>query len=112
MAKKKKPKEYEIRSFEDFTNIINEKNCDMICGNFYAMIKQFVEMKKKVPEIQLMGFNWIDDGKIEILPPQFTIVVEGDENDFKKEEFVLKFCEKCFQMTNHIGDECQKCKKK
>jgi len=24
----------------------------------------------------------------------------------------LDFCEECFQMTNHIGDECQKCKAK
>jgi hypothetical protein len=31
-----------------------------------------------------------------------------------KEELELRldFCEKCFQMTNHIGDECQKCKAK
>ena len=31
-----------------------------------------------------------------------------------KEELVLRldFCEECFQMTNHIGDECQKCKAK
>lgn len=27
-------------------------------------------------------------------------------------EFRLDFCEECFQMTNHIGDECQKCKAK
>ena len=27
-------------------------------------------------------------------------------------EYRLEFCEECFQMTNHIGDECQKCKSK
>jgi len=27
-------------------------------------------------------------------------------------EFELKFCEECFQMTNHIGNICQKCKSK
>ena len=27
-------------------------------------------------------------------------------------EFRLDFCEECFQMTNHIGDDCQKCKAK
>jgi len=27
-------------------------------------------------------------------------------------EFRLDFCEECFQMTNHIGDDCQKCKSK
>ena len=25
-------------------------------------------------------------------------------------ELRLDFCEECFQMTNHIDDECQKCK--
>jgi len=25
-------------------------------------------------------------------------------------ELRLDFCEKCFQMTNHLNDECQKCK--
>ena len=28
------------------------------------------------------------------------------------EELRLDFCEECFQMTNHLGDECQKCKAK
>lgn len=27
-----------------------------------------------------------------------------------EKELRLDFCEECFQMTNHIGDECQKCK--
>lgn len=27
-------------------------------------------------------------------------------------ELRLDFCEECFQMTNHIGDDCQKCKAK
>jgi hypothetical protein len=30
----------------------------------------------------------------------------------EKLELHLDFCEECFQMTNHIGDECQKCKAK
>jgi len=30
----------------------------------------------------------------------------------KKIEFHLDFCDICFQMTNHVGDECQKCKAK
>lgn len=24
-------------------------------------------------------------------------------------ELRIDFCEKCFQMTNHLDDECQKC---
>ena len=27
-------------------------------------------------------------------------------------EFRLDYCDECMQMTNHIGDECQKCKVK
>lgn len=30
----------------------------------------------------------------------------------KERELRLDFCEKCFQMTNHLDDECQKCKAK
>ena len=25
-------------------------------------------------------------------------------------EYELEFCEKCYQMTNHLGGICQKCK--
>ena len=25
-------------------------------------------------------------------------------------DFELKFCEKCFQMTNHLDGKCKKCK--
>lgn len=28
----------------------------------------------------------------------------------KEKELHLDFCEVCFQMTNHLDDECQKCK--
>lgn len=28
----------------------------------------------------------------------------------KKPDFVLKFCHACIQMTNHINNQCQKCK--
>lgn len=30
----------------------------------------------------------------------------------KSNEFELAFCDKCFQMTNHINGVCQKCKSK
>ena len=26
--------------------------------------------------------------------------------------FELKYCDECIQMTNHVGNECQKCKSK
>lgn len=28
----------------------------------------------------------------------------------EEKELRLDFCEICFQMTNHLDDECQKCK--
>ena len=30
----------------------------------------------------------------------------------EEKELHLDFCEECFQMTNHLGDECLKCKAK
>lgn len=37
-------------------------------------------------------------------------VPKGNKKNNSK-EFVLKFCDNCYQMTNHIGKICQKCKK-
>lgn len=93
---------YEINSFEDFVNVVNEENCDMLCGNFYGVISQFIKMRKKVPGLKFSGFNWIDDGKLEVRNPKITVVVD--------DSFELGFCSKCFQMTNHIAGVCQKCK--
>ena len=59
-------------------------------------------MRKKVPGLKFSGFNWIDDGKLEVRNPKITVVVEDD--------FELKFCPNCIQMTNHIAGVCQKCK--
>jgi len=30
----------------------------------------------------------------------------------EENELYLDFCEECFQMTNHLNGECQKCKAK
>lgn len=30
--------------------------------------------------------------------------------DGPEDEFELEFCEVCYQMTNHLNGECQKCK--
>lgn len=75
--KQKKPKEHIIRSFEDFIKVVNEKNCDMLCGNFYGVVLQYLETKKIHKDVEFLGFTWIDDGKIEIKSPQFII-------DYKK----------------------------
>lgn len=63
---KSKNKEYQIRTFEDFTKVVNDKNVDMLCGNFYGVILQFIQMRKSNPKLKFTGFNWIDDGKLEI----------------------------------------------
>lgn len=43
---------------------------------------------------------------------KLTQVPESDEKEDKKQtqDFILAFCGKCNQMTNHIGTACQKCK--
>lgn len=38
-------------------------------------------------------------------PPDAKPVLADSSPDFE-----LKFCEKCFQMTNHLDGKCQKCK--
>lgn len=75
-TKIKKHKEYKIHSFEDLMKVVNEKNCDMLFGNFYGVVKQFIQMKKTNKDFKFLGFTWIDDGKIEIKSTQFIIDVE------------------------------------
>jgi hypothetical protein len=70
MAKKKKFKEYQINTIEDFMNVVNEKNMDMLIGNFYGMTVQWIKLKKKVPGVKFTGFKWIDDGLLEIRHPE------------------------------------------
>ena len=40
------------------------------------------------------------------------IIVTAEQGLGKNQKpYVLQFCETCIQMTNHIKDVCQKCKK-
>lgn len=34
----------------------------------------------------------------------------SEQSNKSETEFELKACDNCFQMTNHIGEVCQKCK--
>lgn len=81
----KKTKEFpihKIRSFDDLMNVLNDDNCDMIFGNFYGCVLSFLKLRKIHPELKMSGFDWIDDGKIEVREPKistskrFKIVVE------------------------------------
>jgi hypothetical protein len=82
---------YEIRSFQDLANVINEKNVDMLCGNLYGALRQFIEMRKKVPEIKFMGIDWIDDGKIEIRNPDVTLIIQEPESKPKMSDKKLSY---------------------
>ncbi|WP_288983312.1 hypothetical protein [uncultured Flavobacterium sp.] len=71
--KQKKFPVHKIRSFDDLDKILTEENCDMIMGNFYGVVKCFLQVKKKHPELKLSGFDWIDDGKLEIREANVTV---------------------------------------
>jgi len=40
---------YQINSFEELSNVVTEENCDMIIGNLYGMMRQFIKLKQKYP---------------------------------------------------------------
>ena len=77
MAKSKKVKEdfptHQIRSFDDLMAVITKENVDMIMGNFYGVIVHWLKVLEKYPDCKLTGFDWIDDGKLEIRPPNITV---------------------------------------
>ena len=66
MKQKNSGTEHRIRSFQDINLIITEQNVDMIIGNMYAVFKTFLEQRKIHKGLELKGFNWIDDGQINI----------------------------------------------
>lgn len=69
---------YTIESFGDFMDVVNEKNADMLCGNFYGLVLQFIKMRKVSPKLKFEGFTWIDDGKIEIRNPKIVMNASGE----------------------------------
>lgn len=77
-------KTHEIRSFKELGNVVTEENVDMLSGNLYGILLQFVKMKKKHPEIKLLGFDWTDNGKIQIKQPKLFKMTVEDESKPKK----------------------------
>lgn len=69
----KKNKIHEIRSLQDLVAVATEENIDRLFTDFYGTVLQYVLVKKKHPEIGYIGFNWIDDGKNDILPAEIQI---------------------------------------
>ncbi len=76
--KSKKPKEYEIRNFQDFMKVVNEENVDMLCGNFYGLVLQFIKMRKAQPKMKFRGFDWIDDGTLEVRGAKIKMTITGE----------------------------------
>lgn len=71
---KKKFKEYEIATIEDLTSLVNDENIDMIVGNLYGLLLQWIKIKKEIPEAKFPSFKWIDDGKYEIRKQEVFIM--------------------------------------
>lgn len=67
MAKKNKPKKYEIRTIEDISKMITIGNADNFLKDFRSVIAQWllikeIERRKKIPnKIKFTSFKWIDD---------------------------------------------------
>jgi len=65
--------EYNINSFEDLDKILNENNVDAILANLCLSVRFFLHVKKRYPDLRFNGFHWIDDGKVDILPPYLIV---------------------------------------
>lgn len=76
----KKPKEYQINSFEDLCNVITPENKDRLLkdmvtafSGYIAMIEGMRAMEPKVTkglknwEVSEYAFIWIDDGKNDVV---------------------------------------------
>lgn len=52
-------------------------------------------------------------GMIDLSVPSYDVLKTNEKfvYFFKLNDFELRFCSNCFQMTNQIGAICQKCKK-
>lgn len=72
-----KNKTYEINSFETLGKVVTKENIDMLSGNLYGILMQFISIKEKHPEVSLKGVTWTDNGKMEIRQPKlFKIIIE------------------------------------
>jgi len=76
MAKKEKPKEYHIDSFNKLVNVANKENIERLSIDLILWLNRLVQvfdkLREELPEetkgksnseIADVSFNWIDDGK-------------------------------------------------
>lgn len=94
-----KPKEYEIKNFEQLINVANEENVERLATdlalwlltavNHYSLIRKNhpEETKDKTNwEIGECAFMWIDDGKNEYLGTQLTDKATGEVTEIKAKD--------------------------
>lgn len=62
-------KTHQIRTFQDLGNVINKDNFAILMEQFIGVMGQYTQIKGVAPETKFIGFNWIDDGKTDILKP-------------------------------------------
>jgi hypothetical protein len=105
----KTEKEYQIRTIEDFMNVVTEENIDMLTGNFYGMTLQWLKIKTVYPKAKFNSFKWIDDGLIEIRRPEiFQINIESVDSN--NEVAVCSECGAQMEYDWHVEyNTCPKC---
>lgn len=90
------PKRYEIRSIEDILNIVNNDNAVNLATDFSHWLMQYANIITKLKtehpdlckgktnfEIVQGFFDWVDDGKNEILSTTLINRETGEENVIK-----------------------------
>mgnify|MGYP003662269296 CR=1 FL=1 len=60
---KQKPKEYEIETISDISKLVTKDNFEAFFTDMVHVYSKFVNIKEKVPEMDMPSFKWIDDGK-------------------------------------------------
>jgi len=93
----KKPKKYNIDSFEKFFNVVSEDNFDRFFVDFASHVGIYLQICKQVRRdnpkkkyklnsdiISFTSFNWIDDGKTGVTGITVQNHSTGEVVEFKK----------------------------
>jgi hypothetical protein len=95
MEKNITPKKYEIDSFERLINIVNKENIERLSIDFLIWLNYVTEVIEKTretyPDIKdktnwelfQPTFNWVDDGKNEILGVKIINQETGEVSEIK-----------------------------
>jgi hypothetical protein len=82
------PKEYDLKTIEDITNVLTESNIDNFLVDFKMWLSMRIEFKKikeaeGVVKFDNTQFRWIDDGKHEA-DITLKVNIKTKEEDEKK----------------------------